>query len=40
MDAFRTSGVDPDLVDIEYGRTPPCWAASNGHEGVVKMLLE
>ena len=32
-------GVDPDSKDTEYGRTPLSWAAENGHEAVVKLLL-
>jgi len=28
------------LVDTLYGRRPLSWAAMNGHEGVVKVLLE
>jgi ankyrin repeat protein len=31
--------VDVDSKD-SYGRTPLSWAAQNGHEGVVKLLLE
>ena len=32
-------GRRPDLKD-SYGRTPLSWAAENGHDGVVKLLLE
>ena len=32
--------VNPDQPDTEYGQTPLLWAASNRHEGIVKMLLE
>ncbi|KAF2475948.1 ankyrin, partial [Lindgomyces ingoldianus] len=31
--------VNVDAED-EYGRTPLSWAAKNGHEAVVKLLLE
>src|SRR5947199_973908 len=30
---------DVDSKDSEYGRTPLLWAARNGHEAVVKLLL-
>ena len=26
--------------DKDYGRTPLSWAAENGHDGIVKLLLE
>ena len=29
-----------DSKDNEYGRMPLSWAAENGHEAVVKLLLE
>ena len=32
--------VNPDQPDTKYGRTPLSWAATKGHESVVKMLLE
>jgi len=32
--------VNPDTPDTGYGRTPLSWAARNGHEGIVKLLLE
>ena len=31
--------VDPDSKDTKYGQTPLSWAAENGHEAVVKLLL-
>ena len=31
--------VNPELSDTLRGRTPIPWAAGNGHEGIVKMLL-
>ena len=33
------NGVNPDTPD-EYGRTPLSFSAQNGHEGVVRILLE
>jgi ankyrin repeat protein len=33
-------GTDPKSKDPGSGRTPLSWAASNGHEAVVIMLLE
>ncbi|KJK74201.1 hypothetical protein H634G_10574 [Metarhizium anisopliae BRIP 53293] len=35
----RTNGADVDSND-EYGRTPLSWAAENGYEAVVQLLLE
>jgi ankyrin repeat protein len=32
-------GVDPDSMDRAYGQTPLSWAAGNGHEAVVRLLL-
>ena len=32
-------GADPDKPD-ERGRTPLYWAAENGHQRIVKLLLE
>jgi ankyrin repeat protein len=32
------NGVDPDSKD-RYGRTPLSWAARNGHEAVVRLLI-
>jgi len=31
--------VNPDAPDTWYGQTPLSWAARNGHEGIVKLLL-
>ncbi|KAF2183575.1 ankyrin [Zopfia rhizophila CBS 207.26] len=36
--ALLNSGHDPDIKDT-YGWTPLLWAARNGHEAVVKLLL-
>ena len=33
------NGVEPDSKDTYYGRTPLSWAAENGHEEIVKLLL-
>jgi ankyrin repeat protein len=33
-------GVDVDSKDSKHGRTPLSWAAENGHEVVVQLLLE
>jgi ankyrin repeat protein len=38
MLAFLSNGHHPDPKDDD-GRTPLWWAAENGHEGVVKLLL-
>ncbi|OCL02130.1 hypothetical protein AOQ84DRAFT_382995, partial [Glonium stellatum] len=35
-----TGKVDAKSKDSIYGRTPLSWAAENGHEAVVKLLLE
>ena len=32
--------INLEIKDKEYGRTPLSWAAWNGHEAVVKLLLE
>jgi ankyrin repeat protein len=37
--ALLRNGYDADVKD-SYGRTPLSWAAGNGHEAVVKLLLE
>ena len=37
--ALLKNGHHPDLKDTEYGWTPLLWAAQNGHEAVVKLLL-
>jgi len=37
---LRREGVDPNRVDTKYGQTPLSWAAENGHERVVEVLLE
>jgi len=33
-------GAELETKDEYYGRTPLSWAAENGHEAVVKLLLE
>ncbi|KAL3440492.1 hypothetical protein BJX65DRAFT_300428 [Aspergillus insuetus] len=33
-------GADVDPKDTEYGRTPLSWAAGQGHEEVVKLLIQ
>ncbi|RYP73107.1 hypothetical protein DL771_003858 [Monosporascus sp. 5C6A] len=35
----RYTKNQPDSKDAEYGRTPLSWAAENGHEAVVKLLI-
>jgi ankyrin repeat domain-containing protein 50 len=37
---LETGKVDVDSKDTNNGRTPLWWAAENGHEAVVKLLLE
>jgi len=37
---FGRRYVNPDAPDTSYGQTPLSWAAGNGREGIVKMLLE
>jgi len=37
---FGRRYVNPDAPDTSYGQTPLSWAAGNGHEGIVKLLLE
>jgi ankyrin repeat protein len=39
MIALLENGHDPNFKDTN-GRTPLSWAAENGHEAVVKLLLE
>jgi len=34
------TGAHLEVEDTRYGRTPLSWAAENGHEAVVKLLLE
>lgn len=36
---LATAQFHVDSKDSRYGRTPLSWAAGNGHEGVVKLLL-
>ena len=36
---FDQRYVNPDTRDRWYGRTPLSWAARNGHEGIVKLML-
>jgi len=31
--------VNPDIPDQLHGQTPLSWAAENGYEGIVKLLL-
>jgi len=37
---FGLRYINPDAPDSWYDRTPLSWAAGNGHEGIVKLLLE
>ena len=37
---FGRRYVNPDAPDTLFGKTPLLWAASNGYEGIVKLLLE
>jgi len=37
---LERSGANPDEADIRYLRAALSWAARNGHEGVVRVLLE
>jgi len=37
---FGSRYVNPDAPDTLYGQTPLSWAADNGYEGIVKLLLE
>ena len=39
MIALLKNGHNPDVKDT-FGRTPLSWAAENGHEAVVKLLLD
>ena len=39
VDKHGESKIEADLKD-GYGRTPLSWAASEGHEAVVKLLVE
>jgi len=36
---FNRRYINPDTPETHYGRTPLSWAAGNGHEGIVKLLL-
>ena len=36
---LATEKVNVDSKDTEYNQTPLSWAASGGHEAVVKLLL-
>jgi ankyrin repeat protein len=36
---LENDGVDPDPKNALYGRMPLWWAAGNGHEAVMALLL-
>ena len=36
---LERSGIDPNIADTKWDRTPLSWAAESGHEGVVEILL-
>ena len=40
MKLLLEKGAELETKDREYGQTPLSWAAGNGHEAVVKLLLE
>ena len=40
MKLLLEKGADVESKDRYYGQTPLSWAAGNGHEAVVKLLLE
>src|SRR5437588_7113232 len=37
---LERADVNPNQADIKYGLIPLMWAAEDGHEGVVNLLLE
>ena len=37
---LEKDGIDLNSTDTEFGRTALSYAAENGHEPVVKLLLE
>lgn len=37
---LERSDVNPHTCDTTYGYTPLRWAVKNGHQGIVRMLLE